>query len=501
VRSFTRGTRVGAAVVFACLAFASTALAASDRYAVHNMVANRAGIPAGNPADRVDANIVNPWGLTSNTGSPWWPANEGSNTSTIVPANGTVNNTVVQVAGKPTGIVAGGIANNFLITGGTANFIFSTKSGAISGWRAGAASEVKVPASTAYYTGLALATTASGPMLYAPDFRNRKVDVYNGQWVQQTLAAGAFTDPGIPADYAPYAIQTIGSRIFVTYAQQVPGFPEEEFPGAGKGYVNAFDTAGTLLGRVASTGVLNAPWGTAQAPADFGTLGGDLLIGNFGDGRINAYKEGPANTWTFDGTMKGADGNPLFIGGLWAIQFGKDAAGNGSHTAAYFTAGPGGERDGVFGRIQNALPLDVSATVPAQLSLTLGPAVSFGSFAPGVGMDYNASTSATVISTAGNAALSVADPSSTATGHLVNGTFSLPQAVKAGATTTGAGGTGSALADVGGSASPTTLVTYTAPISNDNVTLNFRQTIGANDALRTGSYSKTLTFTLSTTAP
>jgi hypothetical protein len=197
--------------------------------------------------------------------------------------------------------------------------------------------------------------------------------------------------------------------------------------------------------------------------------------------------------------MKAGDGNPLFIGGLWAIQFGKDTNNNGSHTAAYFTAGPGGERDGVFGRIQNTQPVDVNATVPAQLSLSLGPAASFGPFTPGVGKDYNASTTANVVSTAGNATLSVADPSATATGHLVNGTFSLPMALKANATS--AAGTGSALADVGGSAAPTTLLTYANPVSNDTVTLNFQQTIGANDALRTGSYSKTLTFTLSTTAP
>jgi uncharacterized protein (TIGR03118 family) len=482
-------------VVFACLAFASTAVAANDRYLVHNMVSSTAAITA----DRVDPNIVNPWGLTSSAGSPWWPANEGTSTSTIIPATGAVNNTVVQVVGKPTGIVAGGIANNFLITGGTANFIFATKSGAISGWRSGTVSEVKVPASNAYYTGLALATTANGPMLYAPDFRNRKVDVFNGQWQPVTLPAGAFTDPGLPADYSPYAMQTIGSRIFVTYAQQVPGAPEEELPGAGKGYVNAFDTAGTLLGRVASTGVLNAPWGTAQAPANFGSLSGDLLIGNFGDGRINAFKEGPANVWTPDGTMKGLDGNPLFIGGLWAIQFGKGVANNGPVTTAYFTAGPNGETRGVFGRIEATNTLDVAATVPSQLALTLGPAVSFGSFAPGVGQDYNASTTATVISTAANATLSVADSSSTATGHLVNGTFSLPSALKANATS--AAGTGGALADVGGSDAPTMLLSYANPVSNDDVTLNFRQTIGAGDALRTGSYSKTLTFTLSTTAP
>ena len=494
--SFSRGSRTGAAIVFACLAFASTAVAASDRYAVHNIVSSNAALI---PADRYDTNLINPWGLASSATSPWWPANEGSNTSLIYPANGSVNNTVVQVPGGPTGIVAGGIANNFPITGGTSNFIFSTEEGKLYGWRGGNAAILTATHAGSVYTGLAIVQTANGPMLYAPDFKNRAIDVYNGQWALQTLAAGAFTDPNLPAGYSPFGVQAIAGRIFVAYAKQADDDPTEEVPGAGLGFVDAYDAAGALLGRVAGGGGLSAPWGLAQAPADFGAFGGDLLVGNFGDGRINAFKEGPANTWTPDGTLKGADGNPLAIQGLWAIQFGKDTNNNGSHTAAYFTAGPFGETQGVFGRIQNALPLDVGASVPAQLALTLGPAASFGAFAAGVGKDYDASTTANVISTAGDATLSVADPSATATGHLVNGTFSLPLALKASAVS--ANGTGGTLADVGGSASPTTLLTYNKPVSNDAVTVNFRQTIGANDALRTGSYSKTLTFTLSTTTP
>ena len=319
----------------------------------------------------------------SSATSPWWPANEGSNTSLIYPANGSVNNTVVQVPGDPTGIVAGGIANNFLITGGTSNFIFSTEEGKLYGWRGGNAAILTATHAGSVYTGLAIVQTANGPMLYAPDFKNRAIDVYNGQWALQTLAAGAFTDPNLPAGYSPFGVQAIAGRIFVAYAKQADDDPTEEVPGAGLGYVDAYDAAGALLGRVAGGGVLSAPWGLAQAPADFGAFGGDLLVGNFGDGRINAFKEGPANTWTPDGTLKGADGNPLSIQGLWAIQFGKDTNNNGSHTAAYFTAGPFGETQGVFGRIQNALPLDVGASVPAQLALTLGPAASFGAFAAG----------------------------------------------------------------------------------------------------------------------
>src|SRR6201999_3178116 len=141
----------------------------------------------------------------------------------------------------------------------------------------------------------------------------------------------------------------------------------------------------------------------------------------------------------------------------------------------------------------------VGGSVPATLSLVLGAPATFQPFVAGVAKDYLASTTATVVSTAGDATLTVSDPSSTATGHLVNGTFSLPQALQADATSPA--GNGSAFAPVGGSANPTVLLTYAGPVSNDPVTINFKQSIGANDALRTGTYGKTLTFTLSTTQP
>ena len=155
----------------------------------------------------------------------------------------------------------------------------------------------------------------------------------------------------------------------------------------------------------------------------------------------------------------------------------------------------GGSGDPVRGPCRHA----PSATVPATLSLSLGAPATFGAFTPGVGADYDASTTANVISTAGNAKLSVADPSPTNTGQLVNGAFALPTKLQARASSAAA--PGAALADVGGSANPTSLLDYTNPISNDQVTVSFRQRINANDALRTGTYSKTLTFTLSTTAP
>jgi uncharacterized protein (TIGR03118 family) len=459
--------KVAAATAFAALAFAGSATAASDRYTVHNIVSSSAVVPA----DRFDPNLVNPWGLVASTTSPWWPANNGTNTSTIVPASGAVNNTVVAVPGGPTGIVFGGVANNFPITGGVSNFIFSTEAGTLYGWRAGATAQLTATQPGAVYKGLAIATTANGPQLYATDFHNGRVDVFNGQWTSVT-SPGSFADPNLPAGFAPYGIQTIGSRIFVTYAKQ-DAAAHDEIPGAGLGYVNVFDTAGALLGRVATGGVLSAPWGTAQAPPSFGAYGGDLLIGNFGDGRINAFKEGPANTWTPDGTLKALDGNPLVLGGLWAIQFGMGNTNSGPRTTLYYTAGPNNQLAGVFGRV-DANPLDVGATVPAQLSLTVGGAASFGAFTPGVAMDYTAQATATVTSTAADATLSASDP-----GHLMNGSFALPEPL---------------VVELSKSA-------WTGPVSSDPVNITFKQHIKADDALRTGSYAKTLTFTLSTTNP
>ena len=493
----------------ASLALATTAAAApSDRYAVRNMVSNNTAIV---PAERADPLLVNPWGLTASATSPWWPANQGSNTSTITPATNIPNLTRANVPGGPTGIVPGAGGTNFSIPGppaGSSNFIFNTLGGEIRGWRGGIPnndSQLGISRASvgAVYMGLATATpsAATGPRLYAADFANNRIDIVNAQW-QLVDAPGAFVDPNLPAGYGAYGIQTVGSRIFVTYARKAPA-GIRELPGAGLGVVNVFDLNGTFLARVASPGgVLNAPWGTALAHPNFGLFGGDLLIGNFGDGRINAFHENADGTWTPSGVMRGINGQPLFIGGLWALQFGKGAAGNGAVDHLYFTAGPNGETAGLFGRI-TANPsqgiTDVSGSVPATLSLTMGPAAAFGAFVPAVANVYNASTTANVITSSMGATLSVADPSPFATGHLTNGTFSLAQPLQIAATS--AGGTGAAFATIGGSAAPTSILTYPGPISNDSVTLNFRQPIAVTDPLRTGAYSKTLTFTLSTTQP
>jgi uncharacterized protein (TIGR03118 family) len=484
---------IAAALASVGLAGASSAQAApSDQYVVRNLVSSSAAVPA----DRFDPNLKNPWGLVSSPTSPWWPANNGTNTSTIIPATGAVNNTVVQVPGGPTGIVWNGTAGAFPITGGQSTFIFNTMSGQISGWR-GATAEVKVNKPASFYLGMTLAVTATGPQLYSTDFKGNKIDVVDKNWADVDTT-GKFVDPTLPANYGPYGIQAVGNRIFVTYAEHATVGGTEELPGAGKGYVSAYDFAGNFLGRVASTGVLNAPWGIAKADPNFGAFGGDLLIGNFGDGRINAFHENADGTWTPSGGLKGTNGQPLSIGGLWAIQFGSGTANNGQRNHLYFTAGSLGETQGLFGRIIPN-PSEAGGVVPATLALTLGTPASFGPFTPGVAKDYTAATTANVVSSAGDATLTVADPSTTNTGKLVNGAFTLAQAVSASATS--AAGTAGAGGPVGGSAAPTTLLTYAGPTSNDAVTVNFKQSIGANEALRTGSYSKTFTFTLSTTTP
>jgi uncharacterized protein (TIGR03118 family) len=161
---------------------------------------------------------------------------------------------------------------------------------------------------------------------------------------------GGFVDQRIPEGYAPFGIQTIGSRIFVTYAKQGP--TGDELHGRGLGFVDAFDTAGHLLMRVARHGALNAPWGLAMAPENFGRFGGDLLVGNFGDGRINAYEEKPNGHFAYRGLLRDSEERPIAIDGLWALEFGHGAANNGPTDTLFFTAGPNGEQDGLFGSIR-----------------------------------------------------------------------------------------------------------------------------------------------------
>jgi uncharacterized protein (TIGR03118 family) len=198
----------------------------------------------------------------------------------------------------------------------------------------------------AVYKGLAVAADR----LYATDFHNGRVDVFDKAFAPVSLP---FQDPKLPKGFAPFGIQALGSSIFVTYAKQ-DAAKKDDVAGGGAGYVDQFTTDGQLVARVASGGRTNAPpnapWGLAMAPTSFGVFGGDLLIGNFGNGRVNAYKDLGGGKWVFKGQLRKGDQTLITIDGLWAIAFGNGSAA-GPATSLYFAAGPGGEAHGRFGSI------------------------------------------------------------------------------------------------------------------------------------------------------
>jgi uncharacterized protein (TIGR03118 family) len=233
---------------------------------------------------------------------------------------------------------------------GPSRFIFVTEDGVIAGWSPSAdvthaVMAVDNSASGAIYKGVALSAGGNGQLLYATDFHNGKVDAFDNTFAPATLT-GTFTDSMLPAGFAPFGIQAIGGNIYVTYALQ-DADKHDELHGKGLGYVDVYDPNGNLIRRVASRGALNAPWGIAFAPAGFGTLSNSLLIGNFGDGRINAFE--PSFGLPL-GTLRGADHNPIQIDGLWGIAFGNGFLDQPVNTL-FFTAGPNDEANGLFGRI------------------------------------------------------------------------------------------------------------------------------------------------------
>ncbi len=323
-------------------------------------------------ASHTDANLVNGWGLAFNPAGFAWVSDQGTSKSTLYDGNGVLQSPVVNIpksasgVGGPTGIVtntgsaftlsvtsSGGVDQyGYPIPGGTtqvpALFIFDTVGGTISAWSASDDPNNAIleydSGGTAVYTGLAI-LTGSTNRLYAADFKNNKIDVFDGNFAKTTVT-GTFNDPNIPAGYSTFNIQAINGQLFVTYAQ-VDTTNGREKVGAGLGYVDIFDSNGALVKRLISNGALNAPWGVVMAPAGFGTFSGDLLVGNFGDGTINAYDP---STGAMIGTIKDGTGATFAVPGLWGIAFG-----NGINslptTTLFYAAGTSGETHGVFGRI------------------------------------------------------------------------------------------------------------------------------------------------------
>jgi uncharacterized protein (TIGR03118 family) len=302
-------------------------------------------------SDASDPSLVNGWGIVAGPTTPWWVANNGTDTSTLY--NGTTGAKValtVGVAGGPTGVVFNGGTAFPVADGSTtaSRFIFATLSGTIQGWAGGAAATVRATSpDDGSYTGLAIGTANGAPYLYAADFANGRVDVFDGSFARQEWA-GAFTDPGLPAGYAPFGIQNLAGTIYVAYALR--GADGDEVHGEGLGAVSAFGTDGSFLGRVATGGALDAPWGLAWAPASWGRFANHLLVGNFGNGTINAYRP-TSGGWEARGHLKQANHRPLVIDGLWGIGFGNGAPNNGPTSTLFFAAGPDDETGGAFGTV------------------------------------------------------------------------------------------------------------------------------------------------------
>jgi len=336
----------------------------SQFYAQHNILSDIPGL-----ADHTDSNLVNAWGLVSGPTTPWWISDNGTGKSTLYNVATDAIQAVFTVPGaggaqgNPTGIVFNGgtgfVVNNGVGSPSAAPFIFASEDGTISAFK-GAPIVTVVPnpqaaAHGAIYKGLAIDSATAGQLLYATDFHNGKVDVFDTSFQLVTLS-GNFTDPNLPAGFAPFGIQNIGGTLYVTYALQDED-AEDDVAGPGNGFVDAYDLNGNLIQRVASAGELNSPWGLALAPEGFGRFSGDLLVGNFGDGRIHAFDP---TTLTSDGEFEAvgllhsAAGKPIQIDGLWALQFGHgtNAVGaNGLTTTLFFTAGPSDEDHGLFGSI------------------------------------------------------------------------------------------------------------------------------------------------------
>lgn len=331
------------------MAFAPAAYAqapTANAYVQHNLVSDTAGM-----ADVTDSHLVAPWGISESTSSPFWISNEGTGTSTLYNGSGTITALVVTIAGgaksptptQPTGQVQNNTTGFTLPDGTVASFIFDGLDGTVTAWNSGEKTTAVVMvdnSTTSSYYGLAIGTSAGGPTLYAANTKLGKIDVFDTNFKPTTLA-GSFTDSAIPTGYAPFNIQNLGGKLYVTYATQPAA--------AGNGFVSVFDLNGNLLTHLVSNGPLNQPWGIQIAPSTFGAFGGALLVGNFGDGKINAFN---LNTGAPLGTLQDTKGNPIVNADLWGLQFGNGKSG-GDQNTLYFTATipSGSTPHGLFGAI------------------------------------------------------------------------------------------------------------------------------------------------------
>ena len=345
----------------AALLFSTTsheAYADQQGYRIHNLVSN---MPGAAEQKIPDPDLVNAWGIAFNPDGFVWVNDNGSGKSTLYDGDGNKQRLIVTIPSptsggqsKPTGIVFFGGSKKFLINNNESRFIFATEDGTISGWvpPATVSTQIVNNSSTgAIYKGLALNTDGTRYLLYATDFHNGKVDVFDDAFKPVTLDSTAFKDPKIKPGFAPFGIQAINGVVFVTYAKQDdPTNAHDDVHGPGLGYVNAYDASGHLLQRIAAGGKLNAPWGLAMAPANFGRFSNRLLVGNFGDGSVIAYNLIHNHHHNGSRLLKSND-TPIQIDGLWGLSFGNGLR-NQPTNALFFTAGPNDEADGLYGKIE-----------------------------------------------------------------------------------------------------------------------------------------------------
>jgi uncharacterized protein (TIGR03118 family) len=314
------------------------------------------------PAFIEDSSLKNGWGVSYAPGGPFWISANGTGTSVVYNVSSATNvpsvvPLVVTIPGD--GSVTGQVSNTTADFNGD-SFLFVSEDGTVSGWRGAlgtTAENIVLASPNNTYKGAALATIGANTYLYAANFKSSHVDVYKGNAGAPTLA-GTFTDPTLPAGYAPFNIQNLGGTLYVAYAQP-DATGHDDVPGAGHGFVDAFDVNGNFLSRIATQGALDSPWGLAIAPAGFENVGGDLLIGNFGDGTINAFN---LTTHASDGPLKNLANAPLVIGGLWALVVGNGGFA-GSADRVFFSAGPNDESHGLFGSLTSVPEPSAVATM------------------------------------------------------------------------------------------------------------------------------------------
>jgi len=351
-KSVSRRLALATAAVVALGACTLALARPANSYAVRVLVSD------GNiAAEHVDPDLVNAWGIAFNPVGFSWVSDNGTGKSTLYDGNGVKQSLVVEIpasdgvsTGTPTGIMFSGSATDFKVTengfSAPARFIFSSEDGVISGWapsvdQTHAIAAVNRPDSL--YKGLAIMTTASGGRLYATDFHNNHVDVFDANF-QMISVPGGFVDPKLPPKFAPFGIAAVGDVLYVTYTRQDA---EQHDDVAGRGIIDVFDTDGNLLRRGTAQTGLDSPWGVVMAPADFGHFANRLLVSNFGSGEISAYD--PVSGQLV-GYIRNTDGTRLRVPGLWGIEFGNGLFDQPKNTL-FFSGGPSHEAHGVYGRV------------------------------------------------------------------------------------------------------------------------------------------------------